>query len=119
MKKQIVVVGLGRLGVPLAITLSNLGHDVLALDVDEKNVQIVASQITHAAQADATNETVLRNLGIGNFDIAIVTMPEIEQSVLSTILAKKLGVRYIIARAVNELHGTILEKIGANKVVFP
>jgi len=119
MKKQVAVIGLGRLGIALATTLHSLGHDVLALDIDEKNVQNIASQITHTVQADATDETTLRELGIGNFDIAIVTMGEIGKSVLSTILLKKLGVRYIIARANNELHGSILEKIGADKVVYP
>ena len=119
MKKQVAVIGLGRLGASLATTLYSLGHDVLALDTDEKNVQNIASQITHAVQADATDEAVLRQLGIGNFDIAIVTTSEIENSVLVTILLKKLGVRYIIARADNELHGGILEKIGADKVVYP
>ena len=119
MKKQVAVIGLGRLGIALATTLHSLGHDVLALDIDEKNVQNIASQITHTVQADATDETILRELGISNFDIAIVTMGEIGKSVLSTILLKKLGVRYIIARANNELHGSILEKIGADKVVYP
>jgi trk system potassium uptake protein TrkA len=94
MKKQVAVIGLGRLGIALATTLHTLGHDVLALDVDEKNVQNIASQITHAVQADATNETTLRGLGIGNFDIAIVTTSEIESSVLTTVLLKKLGVGY-------------------------
>ncbi len=119
MKKQVAVIGLGRFGVSLASTLTSIGHEVLALDIDEKNVQEVAAQTTHAVQADATNEAALRQLGIGNFDIAIVTMSEIEQSVLSTILLKKLGVRYVIARAENELHGSILGKIGADKVVYP
>lgn len=118
-KKQVAVIGLGQLGVSLATTLYRLGHDVLAVDTDEKNVQSIASQITHAVQADATNETVLRELGIGNFDIAIVTTSAIDNSVLSTILLKKLGVPYIIARADSELHGSILEKIGADKVVYP
>ena len=119
MKKQIAVIGLGRLGIALSTTLHSLGHDVLALDIDEKNVQNIASQVTRAVQADATNETTLRELGIGNFDIAIVTTSEIESSVLTTVLLKKLGVGYIIARAENELHGNILEKIGADKVVYP
>lgn len=119
MKKQVAVIGLGRLGVALATTLHGLGHDVLALDVDEKNVQNIASKITHAVQADATSEATLRELGIGNFDIAIVTTSEIESSVLTTVLLKKLGVGYVIARAEDELHGTILEKIGADKVVYP
>jgi trk system potassium uptake protein TrkA len=119
-KKQIVVVGLGRFGISIAKTLYAIGHDVLAIDTDEKTVQNVSSEITHAIQADATNETVLRELGIGNFDIAIVSIgAAVESSVLSTILLKKLGVPYVIARADNELHGSILEKIGADKVVYP
>lgn len=120
MKKQIVVVGLGRFGISIARTLYAIGHDVLAIDTEEKIVQSVSSEITHAIQADATNETVLRELGIGNFDIAIVSIGSaVEASVLSTILLKKLGVPYVIARADNELHGSILEKIGADKVVYP
>jgi trk system potassium uptake protein TrkA len=119
MKKQVVVIGLGRLGIALATTLHSLGHDVLALDIDEKNVQNIASQLTHAVQADATNETALRELGIGNFDIAIVTISEVGSSVLTTVLLRKLGVGFIIARAESELHGSILEKIGADKVVYP
>jgi trk system potassium uptake protein TrkA len=119
MKKQVAVIGLGRLGIALAATLHTLGHDVLALDIDEKNVQNIASQVTRAVQADATSEATLRELGIGNFDIAIVTTSEIESSVLTTVLLKRLGVGYIITRADNELHGSILEKIGADKVVYP
>lgn len=120
MKKQIVIIGLGRFGVSVARTLYTIGHDVLAIDTDEKIVQSVASEITHSIQADGTNETVLRELGIGNFDIGIVAIGEaVEASVLSTILLKKLGVAYVIARADNDLHGSILEKIGADKVVFP
>jgi len=119
MKKQIVVIGLGRLGESLAITLAGIGHEVLALDEDEANVQKIAGSVTHAAQVDATNEMALRELGIGNFDVGVVSVPDIETSVLTTILLKKLGVRYLIARAVNELHETILKKIGADKVVSP
>ncbi len=120
MKKQIVVIGLGQLGMNLAKTLNELGHDVLAIDNDEKYVQAASLLITHAVQADATDEAALRELGISNFDIAIVTIgAELEKNVLSTILLKKMGVKYIIARASNDLHRTILEKIGADKVFFP
>ncbi len=119
MKRQVVVIGLGRFGVSLAKALYELGHDVLALDLDEKKVQSLASHITHAVQADSTDEAVLQELGIGNFDVVVVAMgAAIQSSVLSTILAKKLGVPYVIARAENELHGTILERIGADKVVY-
>jgi len=120
MKRQVLIVGLGRFGISLATTLFSMGHDVLALDVDEKKVQNISAHITHAVQADATDESVLRELGVSNFDVAIVTIGEaIQNSVLCTILLKKLGVPYVIARAENDLHGTILDKIGADKVVFP
>ena len=120
MKKQVLIVGLGRFGVGLANTLLTMGYDVLAIDIDDKNVQAVAHQIPRAVQADATDETVLRELGVDKFDVAIVAMgSDIENSVLSTILLRKLGVRYVIARAENELHGSILDKIGADKVVYP
>lgn len=119
MKKQIAVIGLGRFGISLAITLAAEGHDVLAIDKNESVVQNVAPQLTHAVQADAVNETVLSELGIADFDIAIVAIGSaIESSVLTTILCKKLGVHYIIARANDELHGSILEKIGADSVVY-
>ncbi len=120
MKRQVAVMGLGRFGISVATMLHNMGNDVLAIDSDEKNVLNVSSQLTRAVQADATNEAVLKDLGIRDYDVAIVSMgSSIEASVLSTILLKKLGVRYVIARANNELHGTILEKIGADIVVHP
>jgi trk system potassium uptake protein TrkA len=120
MKKQIVVIGLGQFGTSLATTLACLGHDVLALDRSEREVQNVASQVTHAVQVDTTSEAVLKELGVGNFDIGIVGIgSRIESSVLTTILLKKLGIPYIISRADSELHGSILEKIGADRVVYP
>ena len=120
MKKQVLIIGLGRFGTSLANTLFSMGHDVLAMDDDEKKVQAISSQITRTVQADATDEAILKELGVSNFDVAIVTMGEaIQNSVLSTILLKRLGVPYVIARAENELHGVILDKIGADKVVYP
>ena len=120
MGKQIVVVGLGRFGISLASMLSRLGHDVLALDRDGEIVQSAASEVTHAVQVDATSEAALKELGIGNFDIAVVAIGSaIESSVLATILLKRLGIPCVIARADDELHGAILEKIGADQVVYP
>ena len=120
MKRQIVVIGLGRFGISLATTLSAAGHDVLAVDKDESKVQNIAAQVTHAVQADATNEAILRELGISNFDIAVISVgSRIETNILATILTKKLGVPYVISRAETELHGSILEKIGADRIVYP
>lgn len=120
MKLQVAIIGLGRFGTSLANTLFGMGHDVLVLDNDEKRIQTVASRITYAVRGDATSETVLRGLGLGKYDVAIVAIgSKIEDSVLTTILLKRLGVRYVVARAENELHAVILDKIGADKVVSP
>jgi trk system potassium uptake protein len=119
MKKQVVVVGLGRLGQSLAQTLAIIGHEVLAIDPNEAFVQKIAPFVTQAVQVDTSDEAALRELGIGNFDIGIVTLPEIEENLLATLILKKVGIKYVIGRAINELHGTILERIGADKVVFP
>ena len=119
MRKQVAVIGLGRFGDSVAKSLFSMGNDVLALDIDGKLVESIASEITHAVQADATNEAVLKELGIGDFEVAIVAVgDDIQTNVLSTILLKKLGVPYVIARAENNLHGSILEKIGADRVIY-
>ena len=97
-----------------------MGHDVLAIDLNESKVQQVSSQVTHAVQADATNEAVLKELGINNFDIAVISVgSRLETNILTTILTKKLGVPYVVSRAETELHGSILEKIGADRIVYP
>lgn len=120
MKGQIAVLGIGRFGYSLANTLYEMGHDVMAMDIDEKRVDAISTHVTHAVQGDATNEAVLKDLGIADFEIVVVAMGStIENSVLSTLLLKKLGVRHIIARAISDLHGDILQKIGADQVVFP
>jgi trk system potassium uptake protein len=119
MKKQVVVIGLGRLGVSLARTLTEIGHEVLAIDSHEDLVQKIAPFVTQAVQVDTQDESALRELGVGNFDVGIITLPEIEENLLTTLILKKVGVKYVIGRAINDLHGTILERIGADKVIFP
>ena len=120
MRKQVAVLGLGRFGSRVATTLHDAGHDVLAIDMDEKRVQEMAAHVTHAVQADATSESVLTELGLPDFEVAVVAMGSaIESSVLCTILLRKIGVTYVIARADHDLHGSILERIGANRVVYP
>ena len=102
---------MGQFGSSLAREVFKLGHDVLAIDDDEKKVQNIISDITHAVQADATDEAVLTELGVKNFDIAVVAMGEsIQNNVLTTVILKKLNVPYVIARAENDLHQSILEK---------
>ena len=120
MKKQIVVIGLGKFGTSVATELYQLGHDVLAIDLKDKNVQDMLGHVTYSVKVDATNETVLDDLGIRNFDVAVVSIgSDIQSSILVTVLLQSLGVPFIIARASDELHGNTLKRIGAHRVVFP
>jgi trk system potassium uptake protein TrkA len=120
MKKQAMVIGLGRFGTSLATSLGRLGYEVLAVDIDQRRTEAISSEVTHAAQADATSEEALKDLDAGSFDVAIVAIGSAtESSVLSTILLKDFKIPYIIARANNELHGKILTRIGADTVVYP
>lgn len=118
--RQFLVVGLGRFGLSLAKTLYNLGHDVMGIDVNEEIIQNIADNITHAVQGDATDENTLKALGVRNFDVAIVSIgDDIQASILVTIMLKEMGIKYVVAKAQNQLHGKVLYKIGADRVVFP
>ena len=118
--KQFVVIGLGRFGESVAKTLYSLGHDVLAIDMDEDSVQEISDSVTHAVQMDATDESALKTLGLRNFDVAVVTIgSNIQASVMITLLVKELGVKYIIAKGQSDLHAKVLYKIGADRVVLP
>jgi trk system potassium uptake protein TrkA len=118
MKKQVVVIGLGRFGTSVARSLYNLGDDVLAIDKDESRVQGMVGQATHALAADATNEAVLRELGIPDYEAAVVAIgSDIVPSIMASVLLKTMGVPYVVSRAYNELHGNTLERIGVDKVV--
>ena len=118
--KQFVIIGIGKFGYSIATTLFDMGHDVLAIDKDEEKVQQISNRVTHAVQADATDENTLKALGIRNFDVAVVTISSnIQSSILITMLCKELGLKYVLAKAQNELHAKVLYKTGADKVVFP
>ncbi|MCL5264105.1 MAG: TrkA family potassium uptake protein [Chloroflexi bacterium] len=119
-KENVVVIGLGRFGSSLAKTLSEYGHEVLALDTNMKMVENAAEFVTQAAQVDATDENALVEMGVRNFDVGVVAMgSDIKSSILVALLLKKLGVKTVIARAHDDLHGEILEKVGADSVVYP
>ncbi len=119
-KKQFIVIGLGRFGTSVAETLYALGNDVLAVDIDEEAVQNIAERVTHAVQVDANDEVSLRALGIGNFDVAIISIgSNIQANILSTLLVKEMNVKHIITKANNAMHAKVLYKIGANRVIFP
>ena len=120
MGQQVIVVGLGRFGSAAARELQALGHEVLAVDANEAAVNDIAPDVTHAVQANATDEETLRSLGAAQFQTAIVAMStDTEASIFATMVLKRLGVPTVIAKARDELHGAILERIGADRVVYP
>lgn len=118
--KSYVVFGLGRFGSTVAITLSELGYDVLAVDSNFDRVQSVADKVTTAIQVDMMDENATENLGLKNFDGAVVAIGEnFEAAIMSSIVAQEAGIPLIIAKANTVRQGTILQKIGVNEVVYP
>jgi len=119
-KMQFVVIGLGRFGGSLTRTLLLLGHEVLAIDANLKRVQEFSAIMTHVYQGDCTDEQVLKDLGVRNFDHAIVAIgSDLQASILTTLILKDLGIPEITAKATSEYHSRVLEKIGANRIIQP
>ncbi|NHM29434.1 potassium channel family protein [Neobacillus terrae] len=114
------VIGLGRFGTSIATKLSDAGQEVLGIDINEERVEDANSVVTHAMIADTTEIEALKSIGIRNFDTVIVAIGnDIQASILSVLLLKELGVKKVIAKALNKLHGKVLYKVGADWVVHP
>ena len=111
-EKQYAVFGLGRFGTSVALTLNELGYQVMGVDTDEDNVQRLAHELTHVVTADSSDERTLRSLGAQNFDVAVVA------NMLTTLLLKEIGVPVVVVKAINQVHGKMLKKIGADKIVY-
>ena len=118
--KSYIVIGLGRFGAEMAVKLYECGEDVLAVDQDEALVDKIADRVTRAVAADARDADVLKKLGAGNFDRAIVAVgSDLAASALITMNLKSLGVPYILCKAHDDTYRAILEKLGANRVIIP
>ena len=118
--KTFVVIGLGRFGTAVARELCELGHQVLAVDSDPGRVQAVADEVTHAVAADARDPDVLASLGVGDYDCAVVAVGnDVGSSALVTLRLKEAGVPKVVCKAQSHVHKRLLEKLGADKVVFP
>ncbi len=119
--KQYLVIGLGRFGTSVAKTLYEAEKNVLAIDVDEDNVQdkIDRNIIKNAIIGDPSDEKVLEDIGAENFDVAFICVADIEASVMIALNLKELGIKSIIAKAINKKHGKVLTKIGATEIVYP
>lgn len=120
MKKQFAVFGLGSFGESVAVTLQQLGCEVVAVDNHMEHVQEISEQVSYAIKADAGDPEVIKSLETRNLDgVVVAVADDMEASVMATLVSKEIGVPYVIAKAKNELHATILKKIGADAVIFP
>jgi trk system potassium uptake protein TrkA len=118
--KQFAIIGLGNFGYYLAKHLYQKGYEVLAVDIDPKQVQAVRDDVSQAIVADATDRSVIEALGVKDMDVAVVCIGSIlSNSILATLTLKDIGVKRIYAKAITETHGRILYKVGADEVFFP
>ena len=119
-QNQFLVIGLGRFGGALARTLMDLGHEVLGVDADAKTVQDFAERLTHVVEADSTNPEAMAQIGAKEFRTAVVAIgTDVEASILTTSLLADLDIERIVAKAITQAHGRILERVGAHRVIFP
>lgn len=117
---EFAVIGMGRFGRSVAATLHQLGHRVLAIDEKEDSLRRIADDVTHAVQLDSTDVEALRGVGIANMDAVVVAIgAAIQESILTTLILKELGCKKIVAKASNDLQGKVLERIGADVVIYP
>ena len=120
MKKQYAVFGLGSFGESVAIELQKLGCEVVAIDANMERVEAIANQVSYAMKADIEDADFIRSLGTRNLDgVVVAASDNMEASIMATLVCKEIGVPYVMAKAKNELHATVLEKIGADSVIFP
>lgn len=118
--RNFAVIGLGRFGYSVAQTLTKNGAHVLAIDKDNDKIQSVRDIATQAVQMNALDEKSLKTVGISAIDVAVVSIGmDMEASILVTMTLKQLGVKEVIAKALNDIHAKVLEKVGASRIIFP
>ena len=118
--KNILLIGTGRFGRHIAVQLSQLGHQVMAVDTNEERISDVLPYVTNAQIGDSTNAEFLRSLGIGNFDVCIVTISgNFQNSLETTSLLKELGAKRVVSRAERDVQAKFLLRNGADHVVYP
>lgn len=116
----VAVIGLGVFGVSMALKLAYEGAEVFAIDKEEEKVKKYANFVTHAVAADVTDKDAMESIGIRNVDVAVITTAsDITMSVMGTMVLKELGIPRVVAKAKDEMHGRILQAVGASRVVYP
>ena len=120
MKKNVLLIGAGRFVKHMAMQLNQLGHQVMAVDTDENRINDVMNIVTNAQIGDSTNAEFLKSLGVGNFDVCMVTIGDsFQNSLETTSLLKELGARYVVSRAERDVQEKFLLRNGADAVVYP
>ena len=118
--KTILLIGLGRFGKHIAMKLHELNHEVMAIDKQEDRVEEVLPYVTNAQIGDSMNEAFLKSLGVGNYDVCIVTIGnDFQSSLETTSLLKELGAKLVISRAARDVHAKFLLRNGADEIVYP
>ena len=118
--KNILLIGLGRFGKHIALQLNKLGHEVMAVDINEERVNEILPIVTNAQIGDSTNTEFLKSLGIGNFDVCIVTIGgNFQNSLETTSLLKELGAKLVVSRAERDVQEKFLLRNGADEVIYP
>ena len=118
--KNILLIGLGRFGRHIALQLNKLGHEVMAVDSNEERVNEILPIVTNAQIGDSTNTGFLKSLGIGNFDVCIVTIGgNFQNSLETTSLLKELGAKLVVSRAERDVQEKFLLRNGADEVIYP
>ncbi len=120
--KEFAIIGLGRFGRAVCSTLHKLGYEVLGVDIDKKRVsQVLNEQLaTHALQLDSTEPAALKQAGIFEFETVIVAIGNyLQESIITTLNLKEAGVHYVVAKASSEIHSKLLQRVGADYVVYP
>ena len=119
-KKSYAVLGLGKFGISVAEEMARAGVDVLAIDMDEERVHNVASVVACAMKADVCDSETMHELGLSNMDGVVVAITgSLDASIMATIIAKEAGVPVVVAKAKDEIHAKILEKVGADRIIIP
>ncbi|WP_072469159.1 potassium channel family protein [Urinicoccus massiliensis] len=118
--KSFIVMGCGRFGESCAQTLMDLDNEVLVIDEDYDKIKNISNDVTTAIQCDITDELAMKEIGLSNFDVAIISIgSSLTAAIMGTMLAKEAGVKYILAKAPSLREGNILKKIGADKIIYP
>ena len=120
MGKQFAVFGLGSFGKSVALTLQSFGCDVIAVDNCYEKIQDIADSVSYAMCGDVTEPEFMKTIGARNLDGAVIAISEnLEAAIMATMISKEMGISYVLVKAMDELQGKILEKIGADSIVYP